>query len=109
MAATPEAKVKKKVKECLESMKAYYTMPVTGGFGRSGVPDFLVCYRGTFIGIECKANGNRPTALQESNMVAIRAARGAAFVVDETNVQGLEQRIENWFHTLPVANREDWL
>lgn len=29
MAATPEAKVKKKVKECLESMKAYYTMPVT--------------------------------------------------------------------------------
>jgi len=89
-------------------MKAYYTMPVTGGFGRSGVPDFLVCYRGTFIGIECKANGNRPTALQESNMTAIRAARGAAFVVDETNVQGLEQRIENWFHTLPLSNHKEW-
>jgi hypothetical protein len=41
-------------------------------------------------------------------MEAIRAARGAALVIDETNVQGLEQRIENWFHTLPLSNHKEW-
>ena len=38
MAMTPEAKVKKKVAEQLRALKAYYFYPVTGGYGKSGVP-----------------------------------------------------------------------
>ena len=53
--ATPEAKVKAKVKAILKNLGAYYVMPVTSGYGNSGAPDFLVCIRGKFIGIECKA------------------------------------------------------
>ncbi len=87
---TPEAKVKKKVRLILETHGAYYAMPVTGGYGASGVPDFLVCHHGRFIGIECKAGTNRPTALQLSNMKRIDWARGRAIVVNEDNISDLE-------------------
>ena len=55
MAMTPEAKVKKVVVKHLKSMGAYYFYPVTGGWGFSGVPDIVGCYKGKFFGIECKA------------------------------------------------------
>lgn len=68
-------------------------MMVTGGFGNSGVPDFLVCYRGRFIGIECKANGGKPTALQTKNLDEIDSAGGVALVIDETNQELIEQTL----------------
>ena len=64
------------------------------GFGNSGVPDFLACWNGEFIGIECKANGNKPTALQLHHLAQIRKACGRAFIVDETNVDNLRKEIE---------------
>lgn len=91
--STPESKVKSKVKKILEDMGAYYAMPVTGGYGNSGVPDFLICKEGLFYAIECKANGGRPTALQHAHMKSIRTAGGVALVVDETNVENLRKEI----------------
>lgn len=84
--ATPEVKVKDKVKAVLKNLGAYYVMPVTGGYGNSGAPDFLVCYKGRFIGIECKAGKNKPTALQEKNLREIEDAGGSALVINEENV-----------------------
>ena len=81
--------------EALAKLGAYYAMPATGGYGNSGVPDFLVCYKGTFVGIEVKANGNKPTALQMHNLVKIREAGGYGFVIDETNVSELMQSMES--------------
>jgi hypothetical protein len=89
MAATPEKKVKVKVRKCLDELGAYYSMPVTSGYGNSGAPDFLVCFKGRFIGIECKANGGKPTPLQEKNLRAIEKAGGCSYVIDETNVDFL--------------------
>lgn len=83
---TPEAKVKKKVREVLNEFGAYYVMPVTGGYGKQGAPDFLVCYQGKFIGIECKAGSGKPTALQERNLQEIEEAGGVALVINEENV-----------------------
>ena len=91
---TPEAKVKKKVRGVLKELGAYYAMPVTGGYGTSGTPDFLVCWRGQFFGIECKANGNKPTALQEHAIQAIRNAGGACIVIDENNFDQLGSWIQ---------------
>ena len=85
--ATPEKKVKDKVKKLLEEYGAYYFMPTTGGYGRSGVPDIVACLRGKFIGIECKANGNRPTALQEKNLMEIMNVGGFAVAVDENGIE----------------------
>jgi len=84
--ATPEAKVKKKVKDYLTARGIYYTMPFTAGYGANGVPDILVCYQGKFYGIECKANGNKPTALQAEHMKNIQRNGGTAVVIDENNI-----------------------
>ena len=91
---TPEGKVKMKVKKTLTDIGAYYAMPVASGYGHSGTPDFLVCYRNQFLAIATKAKGNKPTALQEATMQRIRDAGGRVFVIDETNVENLRKLIE---------------
>jgi hypothetical protein len=91
---TPESKVKAKVKKILAEFGAYQAMPVTGGYGNSGVPDFLVCHKGRFYGIECKANGGKPTALQLKHLDDIRKAGGIALLIDETNVETLRKELE---------------
>ena len=91
MATTPEGRVKAKVKVILKELFAYYTMPVTGGFGTSGAPDFLVCLNGRFVGIECKAGKGKPTALQEKNLNDIKRAGGEALVINEENVGNLRE------------------
>jgi len=83
---TPEAKVKKKVVDILKAAGAYYFFPATGGFGRSGVPDVIVCLKGQFIGLECKAGNNKPTALQERELQRILDAGGRSFVINESNI-----------------------
>lgn len=87
--ATPESKVKKRVKDILKNLGAYYVMPVTSGYGSSGAPDFLVCIQGKFIGIECKSGKKKPTALQEKNLNLIDNAGGWTFVVNEESVEQL--------------------
>ena len=91
--STPEVKVKKVVSQALKEMQAYVVKPVTGGFGNSGVPDLLVCVSGKFVGIECKAGGNKPTALQLHNLNAIELAGGIALVIDESNMYLVKQLI----------------
>jgi hypothetical protein len=93
---TPEAKVKKKVTSILKELGAYYFYPVTGGYGRSGVPDIVCCLAGNFIGIECKANGNKATALQHKNLEDIQEAGGYAFIVNEDNIDALERVLRMW-------------
>lgn len=87
---TPEAKVKKKVVDVIKKNNAYYFFPATGGYGRSGVPDVVCCYRGHFIAIECKAGTNKPTPLQEAEMAKILQAQGFVRVVNEDNIDDVE-------------------
>ena len=95
MAATPEAKVKARVTARLKEMGAYYFYPVTGGYGRSGVPDIVGCYRGLFFGIECKAGKNKPTPLQQKNLADIAAAGGVALVANESTWEAVVKEIES--------------
>jgi hypothetical protein len=91
MAVTPEGKVKTAIKKILKNSGAYFAMPSTGGYGSSGTPDFLVCYKGKFIGIEAKTRGNLPTLLQTKNLVEIEYAGGLAIVINEDNIDQLER------------------
>ena len=86
MAVTPEGKVKDKIKKVLKEKGIYFVMPATGGYGSSGAPDILVCHKGKFYGIECKAGDNQPTALQRDNLNRIESSGGYAFVINESNV-----------------------
>lgn len=94
MAITPEKKVKDKVVKLLKANGIYYFFPATHGFGRSGVPDIICCANGLFLGIECKAGNNKPTALQEKEMQSIRDAGGKTIVVNEDNLTMLGELIE---------------
>ena len=89
MGMTPEAKVKKGVRQVLDALGAYYVMPVTGGYGKQGAPDFLICIKGLFIGIETKAGKGKLTALQEMNLKKIIDCGGVALVIREDDVKYL--------------------
>jgi pantoate kinase len=93
MASTPEVKVKKQIRKILDEHGAYYAMPIGTGYGNSGVPDFLICHKGKFIGVEAKAGTNKPTALQEAHLHRILDAGGRALVINETNLHKLIEAI----------------
>lgn len=93
MAATPEKKVKMKVAAVLADEGVYFFMPPANGYGRAGIPDIIACINGLFLGIETKANGNKPTALQVRELESIRRNNGVAVVVDETNWEMLRPMI----------------
>lgn len=92
---TPEKKIKIKVKKILDKLGAYHCMPSTGGYGASGVPDIIACYKGLFIGIECKANGGKPTALQIKHLSLIKQAKGFSIIIDEHNIDMLKSLLHH--------------
>jgi len=94
MAATKEAAIKRKIRAILDEFEAYYAMPIGTGYGNSGVPDFLCCVNGRFLGIEAKAGSNKPTALQQHNIERIFDAGGYALVINEDNLHVLQELLE---------------
>ena len=97
MGATPEGKVKELVKELLKRQGAWYFLPVSLGLGAHGIPDFIGCYKGRTFGIETKAPGKKPTALQLRQKGLIETAGGAWFLVDgEDSLQRVQQWMEGF-------------
>jgi hypothetical protein len=96
LAKTPEAKVKDKIKKILKDNGVYYVMPIGSGYGKGGVPDFVCCYKGFFIGIEAKTVGNLPTLLQHINLTEIINAGGVCVVINENNLDS----INGWLRLL---------
>jgi hypothetical protein len=87
---TPEGKVKHAVKKLLEKYGVWFFMPVSMGWGKQGIPDFICCIKGKFWGIECKAEGKLTTALQDKCIQGIRDARGGVFIVDGVKGVGMD-------------------
>lgn len=94
MAATPEGKVKKQIKVILQEHGVYYVMPMGTGYGNSGVPDFICCAGGRFVGIEAKSIRGTVTALQDKNLSLIQAAGGIALIVNEGTLDLLRGTIK---------------
>lgn len=111
--ATPEGRVKDKIKKLLKAHKIWFYMPVQNGMGVVGIPDLICCYEGLFIGIETKAPAKRPTtfeqrwnkatANQQARMREIQKAGGIAFVADD--VQQVEE-VLNSIKPLADLNRK---
>lgn len=82
MSNTPEGRVKDKVRAMLKKHGIWYFLPGNNGFGTSGIPDFVCCVGGRFVGIECKADASkRPTDLQMACASKIETAGGRWFLV----------------------------
>jgi pantoate kinase len=95
---TPEGIIKKQVKDILSEVGAWYCMPVGSGYGKSAVPDFIICYQGYFIAIETKAGSKQATAIQAREITRIQAAEGLAFVINETNIG----RLKEWLLSVSI-------
>lgn len=94
---TAEGRVKQAVKNILKRHKAWYFMPVPTGYGVRGIGDFVVCFRGFFIMIECKAkDGMKPTPLQQMQMAEVQKAGGTVFLATPETLGGLER----WFNRI---------
>ncbi|HPJ03779.1 MAG TPA: VRR-NUC domain-containing protein [Candidatus Limiplasma sp.] len=52
-----------------------------GQYGRAGLPDIIVCYRGRFVAFEVKTETGKLTKLQETTLRRINAAKGHAYKV----------------------------
>lgn len=87
MAMTPEGRVKGAVKKWLVARNIWFYMPVQTGLGVGGIPDFVCCWKGRFLGIETKAPGKRAytSALQKRQLAAIDEAGGLTIVVDDVS------------------------
>ena len=94
MAATPEKKVKDAVAKALKAAGVYYFFPPANGMGRAGIPDVICCVNGRFLAIECKAGKGKTTALQDRELSAIRTAGGYAWVVNETGLIELKEKLQ---------------
>lgn len=92
--ATPEGRVKEAVKRLLKKRNIWFYMPVAGPFAAHGIPDFVCCYRGRFLGIETKAPGklNATTENQKRVHEEIREHYGLMYVID--NVEALEHKLD---------------
>lgn len=105
-ATTPEKRVKERIKKLCATYGAYYAMPVMQGMASNGTPDFLLCHRGQFAGVEAKAGKGKPTKLQLIRLREIVEAGGTALVINEDNLNVLE----DWLIDpgAPMENITDW-
>jgi hypothetical protein len=92
---TPEGRVKKEVSKYLKDHGIYYFMPVQTGYGATTL-DYLCCWRGRFVGIECKAGKNKLSARQTLVGEQIRAAGGHTFIVDDI-IDSVPNQMERLF------------
>lgn len=105
---TPESKVKAKVNRILSKYPNIYKfMPVQTGYGVPSL-DYLLCIRGTFVAIETKKAGGKPTERQERTIKEILAAGGTTFVVcGEDDTSQLEEYLKDTHNDdhKPIPNK----
>ena len=95
---TPEGRIKARFKRELKRRlgeHCYQFWPVQTGMGATTL-DCLLCIRGTFVAVETKAPGKKPTPRQELVIEQIGAAGGAAWVIDSN--EAIDHFI-NWYDT----------
>jgi hypothetical protein len=94
-----EKDVKKAVKKVLDGYKEagmWYFMPPANGYGRSGIPDFIGCYKGNMFGVETKFGKNEPTANQVREIHGIIQAKAQCWIVREYTVSDWANEFRGW-------------
>lgn len=89
-----ERDVKDRIKDFLNARGCYWYMPVPMGYGKSTV-DFLVCYRGHFIGIETKNPAVKDVSVPQARaMKEITAAGGTAWMENSTGLEETKRQFK---------------
>jgi hypothetical protein len=102
--ATPESKVKRKIKEILatKGKRLRQFWPVQSGLGEATL-DGHICYLGYYLVIEAKAGGEVPTKRQEVTLGEYKEAGAHTLVLDGTDFIPLHNalaKIEGDYHNM---------
>lgn len=73
-----EAKLQAKILRYLKQKGCYARKVIVAG--NAGTLDIVCCYKSSFIAIEVKLPGQKPTELQKYNIREIQKAEGVALV-----------------------------
>ena len=77
-----EAALIQRIRKYLTTVPECFFWKEHGGqYGTAGIPDIIVCHKGSFIALEAKVGRNKPTKLQSATIDKIRQAGGTAAVV----------------------------
>lgn len=71
-----ETKLQKSIQKYLKDIGAYEFKVHGSAYMRAGIPDIICCYKGRFIGIECKIGNNKMSSIQEQHKKEILNAQG---------------------------------
>jgi hypothetical protein len=105
--ATPEGRVKSKIKQLLDPRKPniYYDMPVPSGYGKSTL-DFIGWYYGEAFAIEAKREKKTPTDRQEGTREDMEKAGAKVFVIaGEAPEQFLDLIV--WLQVVYLRHKND--
>lgn len=101
--ANESGNVQGPVLDYLKSIGAY-AVNIHGGsvYQRAGIADILACYKGWFMAIECKDEGNGPSELQKAHGRKVLKAGGifiVAYRVEHVKeiIEDIDEgRTDNW-------------
>lgn len=93
-----EGDVKKVVKKVFNSYgdDIWYFMPPANGYGRSGIPDFLGCYKGYLFAVETKFGNNQPTNNQIREINNLKYNEAQVWIVNDRNLVAWEDEFRGW-------------
>lgn len=96
-----EKHVKENVKRVLAQFgeDLWYFMPPANGYGRSGIPDFLGCYKGKFFAIETKFGSNSLSEHQVRETNAIGVAGAPVWIINNKNIDHFDFEFSAWAAT----------
>ena len=79
-----------------------------GLYGTSGIPDIIICYKGRFIGMECKLPGGRLTELQKQAIAKINRAGGIARRVESVaDVQSIIRLVDDELADMTITEKNE--
>ena len=76
----------------LRATPGCYFRNIHGDQYHAGIPDIVGCLRGNFFAIEVKREGQKPSKIQQQELIRINASNGWATSVDTY------EKFERWFN-----------
>lgn len=84
-----------KIKKFLKDHGCWYIKYWSGAaYTKSGIPDFLICVNGFFMGVEVKAPNGKPTELQLFQLEKIRESGGVAILLYPKHFEDFKTFVE---------------